>query len=314
MLEVGLVSAWKKESFHSSEDLTKDSGYAALISFLRTLLVDAIRDPQATWSSAASALKADPRFSHSPLPAAHRQALFAAHIDHLRAKQITALHALFEAHAPGLNVLFQDLSRETLQSLVTSFPVQKLGLGTATPRDRTRSMSRRQPKRPRNSVSPPPSSDEDSYPAYDYYDLEREFAGWQSDRYSIAREAFDAMLKENSFVKFWGRVGKMGVVEDEEKARLGKVVFGDEQGDAGADEMEEGEGGGGKADLKSLAKGIDVKEMERVLRVSNGRFKKWPGLTLTNYLARQAIHGVRLYARGKGIMAAGMRPLCTTED
>jgi len=84
------------------------------------------------------------------------------------------------------------------------------------------------------------------------------------------------MLKENSFVKFWGRVGKMGVVEDEEKARLGKVVFGDEQGDNGADVTEDGEGGGGKADLKSLAKGIDVKEMERVLRVRNDRSQKWP--------------------------------------
>jgi hypothetical protein len=212
----------------------------------------------------------DPRFHSSPLPTAHRQALFAAHVSHLRDKQIKALHALFDAHAPGLNTRFQDLSHETLQSLVTSFPAQKLGLSTATPRDRTRSASQRRPKRPRGSVSPPPSSDEDSHPTYDHSKLEQEFAGWQSDRYSTAREAFGAMLKENAFVEFWGRVGKMGVVEAEEKARLGKVVFGDEQGDNGADEMEEGEGGGGKADLKSLAKGIDVKEIERVLRVSNG--------------------------------------------
>lgn len=214
----------------------------------------------------------DPRFYSSPLPTAHRQALFTAHVSHLRAKQITALHALFEAHAPGLNTRFQDLSRETLQSLVTSAPAQKLGFSTAIPRGRTRSGTRRRPKRSRHSASPPPSSDEDSHPASDYPDLEREFSGWQSDRYSAAREAFGAMLQENSFVKFWGRVGKMGVVEDEEKVRLGKVVFGDEQGDTGADETEEGEGGGGKADLKSLAKGVDVKEMERVLRVSNGRF------------------------------------------
>ena len=259
--------------------------------------MDAIRDPQATWSSSVSALKADPRFHHSPLPAAHRQALFTAHVDHLRAKQLTALHALFEAHAPGLSVHFRDLSRETLQSLVTSFPVQRLGLGAATSRDRTRLKSRRRPKRPRDSLSPPSSSDESSDPAYDYPDLEREFAGWQSDRYSVAREAFDAMLKENAFVKFWGRVGKMGVIEDEEKARLGKVVFGDEQGDTGADEMEDGEGGGGKADLKSLAKGIDVKEMERVLRVSNDRSQKWPELTLMGYSARQAIYGIRLYTK-----------------
>ena len=209
----------------------------------------------------------DPRFHSSPLPTARRQALFTSHVSHLRDKQITALHALFEAHAPGLNIRFQDLSRETLQSLVTSSPTQRLGLSTAIPRGRTRSGSRR-PKRSRDSASP--SSDEDSRPVYDYPDLEQEFARWQSDRYSASREAFDAMLKENSFVKFWGRVGKMGVVEDEEKTRLGKVVFGDETGDIGADEMEVGEGGGGTADLKSLARGIDVKEMDRVLRVSHG--------------------------------------------
>ena len=212
----------------------------------------------------------DPRFHTSPLPTARRQALFAMHVNHLRAKQITALHTLFDAHAPGLNVRFQDLSQETLRSLATSFPAQRLGLATAIPRDRVPSKPRRRPQRARGSASPPSSSDEDSRPAYDYPDLEREFAGWQADRYSAARAAFDAMLKENSFVKFWGRIGKMGVVEDEEKARLDKVVFGNEQGDAGVDEMEEGEGGGGKADLKSLARGIDVKEMDRVLRVSNG--------------------------------------------
>ena len=240
--------------------------------------MDAIRDLPATWSSSVSALIPDPRFHSSPLPTARRQALFAAHVSHLRAKQITALHALFEAYAPGLNVRFQDLSQKTLRSLATSFPTQKLGLVTAIPRDRVHSKSRRRPKRSRGSASPPPSSDEDSRPAYDYPDLEREFAGWQSDRYSAAREAFDAMLQENSFVKFWGRIGKMGVVEDEEKARLDKVVFGDEQGDTGADEMEEGEGGGGKADLKSLARGIDVKEMDRVLRVGNGCSQKGPEL------------------------------------
>lgn len=79
-------------------------------------------------------------------------------------------------------------------------------------------------------------------------------------------------MRENAFIEFWGRVGKMGVIEDEEKERLGKMVFtadadGGEKATADPDEIGEGEGGGGRADLKNLAKGIDVREMERVLKV-----------------------------------------------
>jgi hypothetical protein len=32
---------------------------------------------------------------------------------------------------------------------------------------------------------------------------------------------------------------------------------------------DEGEGGGGKVDMKALAKNVDLKEMERVLKVSD---------------------------------------------
>lgn len=274
--------------------------------------MDAIRDLPATWSSSVSALIPDPRFHSSPLPTARRQALFTAHVNHLRAKQITALHALFEAHAPGLNVRFPDLSQETLRSLATSFPVQRLGLATAVARDRVHSRSRRRSKHLQGSASPPSSSDEDSRPVYDYPDLEREFTGWQADRYSAAREAFGAMLKENSFVKFWGRVGKMGVVEDEEKARLDKVVFGDEQGDTGADETEEGEGGGGKADLKSLARGIDVKEMDRVLRVSNGYSQRGPTLMFNVLFSTTSDMSYSITYQRKGKPGCGYA-ICTFE-
>lgn len=64
------------------------------------------------------------------------------------------------------------------------------------------------------------------------------------------------MLAENSFVEFWGRLGKLG----------GEGV----DGGVKADDLgeDEGEGGGGKVDMKALAKKVDLEEMEKVLRVS----------------------------------------------
>lgn len=87
--------------------------------------------------------------------------------------------------------------------------------------------------------------------------LADEYARWQRTRAADARVAFDALLGENSFVEFWGRLAKMGgegvgggvpIVEEEE-------------------DTEEGEGGGGKVDMKALAKNVDVGEMEKVLKV-----------------------------------------------
>jgi len=63
------------------------------------------------------------------------------------------------------------------------------------------------------------------------------------------------MLAENSFVEFWGRLGKMG----------GEGVHGgikaDDQGEG------VGEGGGGTVDMKALAKNIDIHDMEKVIKV-----------------------------------------------
>lgn len=86
--------------------------------------------------------------------------------------------------------------------------------------------------------------------------IEGIFREWQSKRYDSARRAFDEMLGENAFVEFWGRVQKIG----------GEGTKGGVKADE-ADDPEEGEGGGGTADLKALAKGIDVQEIERVLKV-----------------------------------------------
>ena len=68
------------------------------------------------------------------------------------------------------------------------------------------------------------------------------------------------MLHENAFVEFWGRIRK--IKEGAEGGNGMKVNVGSEDL-AGEEDNEEGE----KADLKSLARNIDVKEIERVLKV-----------------------------------------------
>lgn len=105
----------------------------------------------------------------------------------------------------------------------------------------------------------PLESIEKSLPAiklgFDSRELERVFDKWQRERTFDARKAFDEMLTENAFVEFWGRLGKLG----------GEGVDGGVTAeDLGEDE---GEGFGGKVDMKALAKNVDLKEIVKVLKV-----------------------------------------------
>ncbi|KAF9451709.1 HSP90-domain-containing protein [Macrolepiota fuliginosa MF-IS2] len=179
----------------------------------KSMLVDAIRDPQMTWDDALPQLKTDPRFRNSPLPPNQQLQLFHSHIAHLREKHITNLHGLFQSHSPTLATPFTHLP---LESLLGSRPATKLG--------------------------------------FDIYQTEHEYDKWQRERTTVSRKAFDEMLAENSFVEFWGRLGKIG----------GEGV----DGGVKADDLgeDEGEGGGGKVDMKALAKKVDLEEMEKVLR------------------------------------------------
>ncbi|KAJ7638797.1 Hsp90 protein-domain-containing protein [Roridomyces roridus] len=90
----------------------------------KTMLVDAVRDPQMTWELVVPLLSADPRFQNSPLPLNARVNLFHLHMEHLRAKYFKGLHALFEEHAPTLATTFDSLP---LSSLLDAPPVAKLG-------------------------------------------------------------------------------------------------------------------------------------------------------------------------------------------
>lgn len=85
-------------------------------------------------------------------------------------------------------------------------------------------------------------------------DLEHEFERWQRERNTEARRAFDEMMGENSFVEFWGRLGKIG------GAGVDNSIQNDDIGE------EEGEGEE-RVDMKKLAKAVDVKEIVKVLKV-----------------------------------------------
>lgn len=117
-VERGRVEA---EIGRSRVDLNKEEGEREF----RTLLTDAIRDPQLTWHAACQELQADPRFIHSVLSGDQQLRIFHAHMNQLRAKHLSNLHALFESHTPSLATVFSMLP---VESLSRASPVTKLGL------------------------------------------------------------------------------------------------------------------------------------------------------------------------------------------
>lgn len=179
-----------------------------------SLLVQAIREHNVSWSDALPLLDKDPRFQHPGLSLSDKQRLFHSRLESIARKRLDALHKLFESHAPKLNTPFEDVFPE----IVNNFAVTRLNL---TPEK-----------------------------------LEQRFEQWQQVRFQAARKDFEALLRENSFVDFWGRLRNKHV---DEKAYIPENE--DEDDEYGAE-------GGGKANLANMAKGVDLKEMHAVLRVS----------------------------------------------
>lgn len=125
---------------------------------------------------------------------------------------------------------------------------------------------------------------------YDVELLEQQFNKWQRERTTAARIAFDKMMSENSFVEFWGRLGKIGG----ESVNSGLRMDGEDIGEGGD--------GDEKVDMKALAKTVDIKEMEKVLKVFqvylfSDRFE------LTFFSERQTFHRIRPCTRAKGMVA-----------
>ncbi|KAF9055246.1 HSP90-domain-containing protein [Hymenopellis radicata] len=104
----------------SRNELNKEEGEREF----KTLLTDAIREPQLTWEDALPQLQTDPRFTNSILPLNQQLHLFHSHVSHLRERHIKGLYALFESYAPTLASKFDSLP---LDSLLSSLPATKLG-------------------------------------------------------------------------------------------------------------------------------------------------------------------------------------------
>jgi transcription elongation regulator 1 len=85
--------------------------------------------------------------------------------------------------------------------------------------------------------------------------LQERFGAWRRAREADARREFDALLAENRFVDFWGRMRN--------KAVDGAAAAVDEQ-----EERDKGQGvhDGGDADMVALAQRMDLSEIKTILR------------------------------------------------
>ncbi|KAF8305066.1 hypothetical protein DL93DRAFT_2183387 [Clavulina sp. PMI_390] len=203
---------------------------------LMSFYVDSVREPTANYHDLEPTFNEHPRFASSSLPPAQKRALFHRHLARLTEKFTTALHALFLSHSPLLSSKWSDLGEDELAALDASLPAQKLGLKSDG----------------RGSSS--------MYTAW---------STWMSARTATARADFQKLLEENSFIEFWGKVGKLDDGNEEDRKL---VVPGEEDldmtemGGVGGVKADENEDGVGGADLKALARGIGEVEVERVLK------------------------------------------------
>lgn len=137
------------------------------------------------------------------------------HLFHVHIGQLRAKHlsGLYALFDSHAPLLSTSFTELPVSSLLTSLPATKLGL--------------------------------------DIHALEDEYERWNRERTTEARKAFDEMLAENSFVEFWGRLGKIG------GQGVDKTIKAD---DIGEDDEE-------IVDMKALAKTVDLNEVVKVLRV-----------------------------------------------
>lgn len=95
--------------------------------------------------------------------------------------------------------------------------------------------------------------------AQDPVKLQAAYARWDEERQKKAESEFKEMLKESAFVEFWGRLKKSAAATTEDVGDKGE---GKEEGE------DEGEGGS----LVDMARKVDLKEIQSVLR-NDARFR-----------------------------------------
>lgn len=188
-------------------------------------LLDSIHDPWADWDDARR------RLGDDPLPEHEKRALFDEHMLHLRSKRRDQLAKLFAKHAKDER----------------GVPQLQCGKDVILPLVRT-----------------DPAYTESTLPRFvgevagvhkhaEHTTLEAEFDAWDAWRQANAEQEFQAMLRENAFVDFWGRLQKEKQMHGDEKP---EPMMGEEEGD---DEE-------ATVSILDMASQLDVQAMESVLK------------------------------------------------
>ncbi|SPO27736.1 uncharacterized protein UTRI_04224_B [Ustilago trichophora] len=205
----------------------------------RQLLLDAIHTPHVSYHSTVPQLARDPRFEAPSLSDADRERLFSEHQSRLAAKEGEKIGSIFARYAKSLDSHPDDVIALTLQDEQLSRPPLKAF-------------------------------------ADDRGLLEDAYAKWDRTRRMDAEKAFKEMLNESAFVDFWGRLKKQASTTTDsttsassssEKTQTQRQQGGDQEEE---DEDEDGE----RATLLDMAKAVDLKEIESVLR-NDARFRAW---------------------------------------
>ena len=147
------------------------------------MLIDLVRDPLTEWRMEEPRLSRDPRFESPGLHFRDKQRMFEDHVASLVDKRKKVLYAVFERAADTLDVSAQDAAVLIIDDPET----ERLNL-LSFMQDQAQKRSGRGKKIPIEEA------------------LDIEFDSWQAKRTKEARAAFQEMLKENTFVQFWGRL------------------------------------------------------------------------------------------------------------
>ncbi|PWN50593.1 hypothetical protein IE53DRAFT_368777 [Violaceomyces palustris] len=218
------------------------------------LLIDAVKDPKMRWESFQSAVGEDDRFSARGLSWREKEDQFRKHVVKLEERRRRALHEVFERCAPGLDVEEGEALAKVREDAGMERAMLKGYLEEEEDLEVEEGERKEEDRKGR---------------------LRREYRDWVRLRYERAKKEFHEMLKENSFIDFWGRMKK-----EKSKAE-----------DADKEEEEEDEDEEEEVDLIEMARKVDLEDITSILR-NDARyrtFKHEPELReewIRDYLAK----------------------------
>lgn len=234
----------QKQRLEKQADITRhELGKEEAEREFRSLLIDAVRDHDVTWEETHRSLEKDPRFPQSKaLSLSNLKRIFSHHTASIYAKRLSALESFFQDQAPSLATPFSVVEKKLLtlidensdNSTQSSMSPDQLSIITTV-----------------NRLIDPKNRTRGLQTIERYYD------DWKQKKEARAREEFEEMCGESAFIDFWCRMKKSGKEDD-----VGKKTIGDDGEEEDDDEV---------ADLREMAKTIDLSEIEAVMK----KDKRW---------------------------------------